>query len=89
MQILEGGLNRKMWYLSAYEKNGDRLVRQHRLHDVDVTMLRRLWQESDDDPMYYSYPVTPAIAEALADHIQEPLQLDTYDYFLEYMSQEE
>jgi hypothetical protein len=75
-----------MWVLSAYEKHGDRLIRDHRLRDIDIATLRRLWQQPDDDPMYYTYPVTPAIAEALANHIEEPLQMDDFDYFLEYMT---
>ncbi len=75
-----------MWVVSAYEKRGDRLVKDHQLRNIDVALLRRLFRQSDDDPMYHSYPVTPAIADALANHVSEPLRLDEYDYFLEYLS---
>ena len=73
-----------MWHLSVYEKQSDRLVKQHRLFDVDVGVLRALWHQPDGDPMYHSYPVTPVIAEALRGYVSETLQLDEYDYFLEY-----
>jgi hypothetical protein len=75
-----------MWVISAYEKDGDRLVSEHSLGDVDVAQLRRLWGRPDDDPMYESYPVTPAIADPIAEYVGEPLHLDDFDYFLEYMS---
>ena len=75
-----------MWVISAYEKHGDRLVREHSLADVDVAMLRRLWGRPDDDPMYDSYPVDGTIADAMAEHVAEPMELDQFDYFLEYMN---
>ena len=77
-----------MWVLSAYEKRGDRLIAQQSLNGVDAGALRRLWNRPDDDPMYYSYPVTSTIAETLARHVSEPLRTDDFDYFVEYLSQE-
>jgi hypothetical protein len=75
-----------MWVISAYEKDGDQLINEHSLGDVDVAVLRRLWGRPDDDPMYDSYPVTPAMADQMADYVGEPLRLDDFDYFLEYMN---
>jgi hypothetical protein len=76
-----------MWVVNAYEKEGDGLVREHRLGDIDVALLRRLWERPDNDPMYESYPVTPEIANTLDEYVDEPLRLSDYDYFLEYMSE--
>lgn len=76
-----------MWVVSAYEKEGDRLVREHRLGEIDVALLRRLWERPEDDPMYESYLVTPEIATTLDEYVDGPLQLGEYDYFLEYMSE--
>jgi hypothetical protein len=58
-----------MWFLSAYEKNGDRFVMQDQLWDVDVATLRSLWHRPDDDPMLDSYAVTPDAGELLVEHI--------------------
>jgi hypothetical protein len=76
-----------MWVVSAYEKDGDRLIREHALGNVDVADLRRLWDRPDDDPMYDSYPVTAGNATAIGERLGEPLQLNEFDYFLEYMHQ--
>jgi len=73
-----------MWVLNAYEKRGGRLVTEHPLLDVNVETLRRIWEQPDDDPMYFSYPVTPTIAEVLRDYVAAPLQLNDYNYYLEY-----
>jgi hypothetical protein len=54
------------------------------LLDVNVELLRSIWRQPDDDPMYFSYPVTPPIAEVLRDHVADALQLNDYDYYLEY-----
>jgi hypothetical protein len=74
-----------MWVVSVYEKHGDRLITEHALQDVDVAELRRLWGRPDDDPMYDSYPVTPEIADELAQRVGESLRTSEFDYFLEYM----
>lgn len=78
MPILIGGSSLNMWVLSAFEKHGDRMVKQLALRG------RRLFRQPDDDPMYYMYPVTPDIANALADHVEGQIKLNDYDYFLDY-----
>jgi hypothetical protein len=76
-----------MWVVSAYEKHGDRLLKEYRLSDIEVAELRRLWGRPDDDPMYDSYPITPEVADRIAAHMDESLRLGDYDYFLEYMGE--
>jgi len=75
-----------MWVVSAYEKHGDRFVKEHSLGDVDIATLRRMFGRPDDDPMYDSYPVDGTIADAMAHYLDEPLRLDEFDFFLEYVN---
>jgi hypothetical protein len=73
-----------MWVLSAFEKDGDWMVEQLPLRGVDVDALRQLFHQPSDDPMYYTYPVSSDIADALADYVEGRIDMGKYDYFLDY-----
>jgi hypothetical protein len=76
-----------MWVLRKYGKSDERLLGEEPLMNVGADMLRRLWNEPDDNPMYDAYPVTEEQATALRGRVEDDVALDEYDYFVEYFAQ--
>jgi hypothetical protein len=66
-----------------YEKSDDRLVGEIVLNALELPELQKLFQESADNLMVDSYPVSMTQAVRLQNEIEEPIDLITYDYFLE------
>jgi hypothetical protein len=69
--------------LRWYEKNGDRLVGETILDSLDLPELQKLFQESADNPMVDSYPIYVEQAARLQSKIEEPINLNAYDFYLE------
>lgn len=74
-----------MWWLLAFEKEGERLVREVELPGVDLALVRMLWPGiSDDDLLKNSCVVDAAKAPAIEALSPELLDLDRYEYVIEY-----
>lgn len=69
--------------LRWYEKNGDRLIGEAVLNALKLPELQQLFQESVDNLMVDSYPVSVAQVARLQREIAEPIDLSAYDYYLE------
>jgi len=69
--------------LRWYEKNGDRLIGETVLNSLGLPELQRLFQESTDNLMVDSYPVSVAQVERLQHEISEVIDLSAYDYYVE------
>ncbi len=73
-----------MWVVRAFSKSGDDLVREVPLSGFSGQQVRPFLKLPPDDPMYDAYPITPAIAKALNNYLSEPLDLEHFDWFLEF-----
>jgi hypothetical protein len=76
-----------MWVLRGYEKHGDSLVREVQVPSRRTQVVRKLMRRPLTDAMYDSYPVTTAIAKRLSKYIDESLDLEMLDYFLDLDSE--
>jgi hypothetical protein len=77
-----------VWFLEAFEKEGDELVYDEPLIGIDTERLRQLFGIPTDDPMYDTYPVTDDAAGVLEGHVDRPILLDRYDYFIQQYQDE-
>jgi hypothetical protein len=67
-----------------FEKDGDALVGESRLDDLELSKLQRLFHVSRDNPMYDCYPIkTPLQMRYIQKATNHPIDLLAYDYFLE------
>jgi hypothetical protein len=73
-----------MWVLRGYVKGGDRLLEEHTLSNVEVGLLREIWNRPADDPMFDAYAVTPPIARRLEDLLPARFDFGHLEYFLEF-----
>jgi hypothetical protein len=77
-----------MWVLEAFQKEGDDLVYEEPLQAIDTPRLRELFGIPADNPMHDSYPVTEDQVGELQGHVERPILLDTYDYFVDQYQDE-
>jgi hypothetical protein len=73
-----------MWVVRAFAKSADHLAGEIALHDFTADVIRQFFNVAPEDPMYDAYPVSREIAEVLSPHLAEPLDLEKYDYFVEF-----
>ena len=62
---------------------GEEFVGEATLRDVDLGELQRLFSVPRDNPMYESYPVRQEHVSTLQAHVDVPIELDRYEYFVE------
>ena len=70
-------------FLSVYTKEGEYPIAEYPLLIIDVAALQDLFEQPRDNPMYDVYPVSEAQAERLRAHVDQPIDLRAYDYFVE------
>lgn len=67
-----------------FEKDGDALVGESPLDDLELSKLQRLFHVSRDNPMYDCYPIkTPLQVRYIQKATNHLIDLSAYDYFLE------
>jgi hypothetical protein len=66
-----------------YEKEGDQLVGELSLPNIRLTELQELFNESPDDLMFECYLISDQQANYFQQKINQKLDLDSYDYFLD------
>lgn len=66
-----------------YEKEGDQLVGELSLPNISLTELQELFHESPDDLMFECYLISDQQANYFQQKINQKLDLDSYDYFLD------
>jgi hypothetical protein len=67
-----------------YEKRGDKYIGNYPLPKLDLDKIRKIWNQPDDDPMVFVFPITTSEQIALFEEILGcKLDIDSYDYFLE------
>lgn len=69
--------------LRWYQKKGDSLIGEIPLLDINVDDIRKLFSECDQNPLYDSYCVKDQHIDFLQHFIEEKIDLDVFDYFVE------
>ena len=70
-------------YISVFEKAGEAHVKDLPfVNQPTLQMLHGIFAAADDDPMYDEYPIDARIALRLAPLVQEPFDLERFEYFL-------
>ncbi|MEE3719417.1 hypothetical protein V2H45_21985 [Tumidithrix elongata RA019] len=69
--------------LRWYKKQGDVLVGQKILDSVSLSDLQKIFGEPENDLMIENYQVTEDEAQHLQRKLNQPIDLNSYDYFLE------
>jgi hypothetical protein len=78
------------WVLRGFERYGDALLSERPLTGVDddnfATFVRELLNRPEDDPLSFTYPLTPEVAYALLKRVGVEAELDSSreEYFLEF-----
>jgi hypothetical protein len=73
-----------MWVVRAFAKGADQLAGEIALHDFTADVIRPFFAVAPEDPMYDAYPVSLEVAEALSPYLAGTLDLEKYDYFVEF-----
>ena len=69
-----------------FEKGCDGLIGSSPLKGVTLSDLQWLFNVDSDNPMYDAYPVeTNEQIRFVESQLQHPLNLDLYEYFVEYI----
>ena len=69
--------------LRWYEKNGDALIGERLLNNINLSELQRLFDEPQDNLMFECYPVNQLQARYLEGRLKQSFDLHSYAYFLE------
>ena len=69
-----------------YEKAGDSLIVEHRLKDVPLTALQKIFGLPSNDQMYLCYDINDRQASCFQKITKIDFKLEQFDYFLEYDS---
>ncbi|MBI1922625.1 hypothetical protein HYR99_00090 [Candidatus Poribacteria bacterium] len=69
--------------ITKFQKDGDDLLDEVELKGITLKMLQLLFQRPPEDPMYLCYPVSKTQAKSLQKYVNEKIDLETYDYFVE------
>jgi len=69
--------------LRWYEKEGEELVGELPLVNIELTELQELFQESPDNLMFECYVISPRQADYFQQKLKQKLDLDDYDYFID------
>lgn len=70
-------------YLTYFRKGEDRLAGEISLPDMDLQVLRVLFDASDEDQMYGEIPLLERNAKKLIRLVAVDLDFSQFDYFLE------
>lgn len=71
------------WYIGAFEKVGDELMKRLPTTGVDEDFVRYLWSVSNDYPVFgVSFEVTSENVDRAQHHVAEKIDLNAYEYYL-------
>ena len=69
--------------LRWYEKDGDALIGEKLLNNINLSELQRLFGEPKNNLMFECYPITQLQARFLQRRLKQSFDLSSYAYFLE------
>lgn len=79
-----------MWYLLAFEKDGDRLMKSYPLNEVGIERIRTLFPgRADAELVGLSWAVQLNQAITVGHLVGEPLRFDEFAYFIDFYSDDQ
>jgi hypothetical protein len=78
-----------VWYLVTYEKHAKEPIAQTELPTMTLEVARRIWGGSDAELLGLTLEVNEARAPFVAPYLPIALRLGSFDYFVEFMREEE
>jgi hypothetical protein len=70
--------------LTYFDKLTEEYIGSIELPKIELSELQRLWNQPDDEPMVYSYPIAKIEQIEFFERILErQLETEKYDYFME------
>jgi hypothetical protein len=69
--------------LRWYEKDGDALIGERLLNNINLSELQKLFGEPKDNLMFECYPINQLQARFLQRRLKQSFDLRSYAYFLE------
>jgi len=69
-----------------FEKDGDKCVGEEKLPEIDLGVLQELFDLTSKNPMYDCFLVTEKQRTFLNQFIKVEINLNEYDYFIEFDS---
>lgn len=70
-------------FLSYFEKNGEDLIFELELKEMDLELLKKIFKVKGDNPMYDSFEVYEFEANELEKIIKVKIDIEKYDVFLD------
>lgn len=72
--------------VSYYERGKDAFLGEYTI-DIDLDIIKKLWDSYDDDPLYYMiYPIGIKQRAKIEELLGMSLDFEKYEYFLECYS---
>jgi len=79
-----------MWTLRGFDRATDELITERVMPRVTLDDVRASWRLAPEDPGYDSYPVTRERLSWIVSHLGgAAIDLDRFDYFLEFDAEDE
>lgn len=77
---------RTLWRILYFDKQTEKFVSDYELDGFEVERWRRMNSMDDDDDGIFQgqFPVLPEHLEFLQAYVPEPIDLDSFDYFVEF-----
>ncbi len=77
---------RTLWRILYFDKQTEEFVSDHELDEFDVEQWRRMngMDDGDDGIFQGQFPVLPEHLEFLQPYVPEPIDLDSFDCFVEF-----
>ena len=66
-----------------YEKEGNQLIGELSLPNIELAELQKLFQENPNNLMFEGYAIGPRQADYFQQKVKQKLNLDEYDYFID------
>lgn len=74
-----------MWWARGFDRQTEELRAEIGVPSIPLATVRALWGLSPSDLGYDAYPITAERLPVLAPYLSDiPLELDRFDYFLEF-----
>jgi len=84
VELVTPNLNQKVIrMLRWYAKDGDALIGERLLNNINLSELQKLFGEPKDNLMFECYPITQLQARFLQTRLKQSFDFRSYAYFLE------
>ena len=67
-----------------FDKCDESYLGEIELSEIPITVLQTIFSVEKNNPMYDSFAIDNEHLEAISGYVSIPLEMNKYDYFLEY-----